>query len=160
MIRSFIFYAAFAILVWSGRIVEAQSTDLIDEHFKLLNSHNVKALANEYADDAQVFSPNWEGSKVGPAGIIEAYTRYFKTTPDLIYKVSNVIKSSDDVIVEYSWSGTMAKPEAGEPAYMEGKKYTLQSCVIFVIKNNRIVKETNYFDQVAFLRQVGFFDQH
>jgi steroid delta-isomerase-like uncharacterized protein len=138
----------------------AQSSDLITEHFRLLNSHDVKALANEYANDAQVFSPNWEGTKIGPAGITEAYTRYYKTTPDLTYKVSSIIKAGDNVIVEYSFSGTMTKPEAGEPAYMEGKKYTLQSCVIFVIKNNKIVKETNYFDQVAFLRQVGFFDQH
>ena len=99
-------------------------------------------------------------AKVGPAGITEAYTRYYKSTPDLIYTVTNIIKAGDNVIVEYSWSGTMSKPEAGEPTYMEGKKYTLKSCVIFVIKNNKIVKETNYFDQVAFLRQVGFFDQH
>ena len=56
-------------------------------------------------------------------------------------------------------AGTMAKPENGEPAYMEGKKYTLQCCAIFVMKNNKIVKETNYFDQVAYLKQVGFFDQ-
>lgn len=138
----------------------SQSSSLIDEHFKALNAHDVKALASEYADDAQVFSPNWEGAKVGPAGITEAYGRYYKTTPDLAYKVINIISAGENVIVEYSWTGTMSKPEAGEPAYMEGKKYTLHSCVIFVIKNNKIVKETNYFDQVAFLRQVGFFDQH
>jgi len=54
----------------------------------------------------------------------------------------------------------MAKPENGEPDYMEGKKYMLQCCAIFVIKNNKIIKETNYFDQVAYLRQVGFFDKH
>jgi ketosteroid isomerase-like protein len=42
---------------------------------------------------------------------------------------------------------------------MKGKKYTINYCAIFTIKNGKIVKETDYFDQVAFLRQVGFFDQ-
>lgn len=141
-------------------ISRAQSTDLISEHFKLLNSHNIQGLASEYADDAQIFSPNWEGAKIGPSGISEVYTRYYKTTPDLVYTITNTIKAGDNVIVQYSWGGTMAKPEAGEPAYMGGKKYILQCCVVFVIKNNKILKETNYFDQVAYLKQVGFFDQH
>src|SRR6202000_208075 len=149
-IRPFVF-VSIIILFIGVKTTYAQSSDLITEHFKALNSHDIKILASEYADDAQIFSPNWEGAKVGPAGITEAYTRYYKTTPDLVYTITNTVKAGDNVIVEYSWSGTMAKPEPGEPAYMEGKKYTLKSCVIFVIKNNKIVKETNYFDQVAFL---------
>jgi hypothetical protein len=62
--------------------------------------------------------------------------------------------------VEYTFGGTLSNPEAGTPEYMKDKKYMTQGCVIFVLKGNKIVKETNYFDQVAFLRQVGFFDQN
>lgn len=147
----------FALLV---QIAKAQTTDLISEHFNLLNNHNINGLANEYAIDAVVYSPNWEGPKIGPSGITDVYTRYYKTTPDLAYTVTNVIKSGDNIIVQYSWGGTMAKAENGELGYMEGKKYTLQCCAIFIVKNNKIIKETNYFDQVAYLRQVGFFDKH
>jgi hypothetical protein len=57
-------------------------------------------------------------------------------------------------------AGTMSDPKGGEPDYMKGKKYTLKACAIFVLKDNKIVKETDYFDHVAFLRQVGFFDQN
>ncbi|MDO3628148.1 nuclear transport factor 2 family protein [Mucilaginibacter sp. BT774] len=159
MIRQLSYYKTILILMFLSQFVQAQTTDLISEHFKLLNSHNIQALASEYTDDAEIFSPNWQGAKIGPAGITEVYSRYYKTTPDLTYTVTNTIKSGDNIIVQYSWGGTMAKPENGEPAYMEGKKYTLQCCAIFVIKNNKIIKETNYFDQVAYLRQVGFFDQ-
>ena len=158
-IRPFVFISTI-LLLSSGLAAYGQSADLVTEHFTALNSHDIKMLAGQYADSAQVFSPNWEGAKIGPGGIMAAYTRYYKSTPDLTYTITNTIKAGNMVIVEYSWSGTMAKPEAGEPAYMEGKKYTLKSCAIFVIKNNQIVKETNYFDQVAFLRQVGFFDHH
>jgi ketosteroid isomerase-like protein len=31
---------------------------------------------------------------------------------------------------------------------------------IITIKNGKIIKETDYLDQVAFLKQAGFFDQH
>ena len=153
-------YSLVIFLVLSVQLTKAQTTDLISEHFKLLNSHDINGLAREYAIDAMIYSPNWEGPKIGPPGITEVYSRYYKTTPDLAYAVRNIIKSGDNIIVQYSWGGTMSKPENGEPAYMEGKKYTLECCAIFVIKNNKIIKETNYFDQVAYLRQVGFFDKH
>ena len=160
MIRPLSFCSILICLMCFTQISRAQSADLVGEHFKLLNSHSIQGLAAEYADDAQIFSPNWEGAKIGPSGISEVYTRYYKTTPDLTYTVNNVIKAGEKVIVQYSWGGTMAKPEAGQPAYMEGKKYLLQCCVIFVIVNDKIIKETNYFDQVAYLKQVGFFDNH
>jgi len=137
----------------------SQSSKLIDDHFKALKLHDVKAIAAGYADSAKVFSPNWNGAKTGIAGITEVYTRYFASTPDLSYTVKNVIYAGDSVVVEYTSGGTFSNPEDSSPAYMKGKKYTLNNCVIFFIKDGKILKESNYFDQVAFLRQVGFFDQ-
>ncbi|HZX59415.1 MAG TPA: nuclear transport factor 2 family protein [Mucilaginibacter sp.] len=151
----------FAVLSLLGtQRIFAQSSRTIDEHFKALNSHDIKAIAAGYAADAQVFSPNWEGAKAGPDSIAEAYRRYYKTSPDLIYTIVNTITTGNSVIVEYSWTGTMSDPEQGEPEYMRGKKYTLKACTIFILRDNKIAKETDYFDQVAFLRQVGFFDQN
>jgi steroid delta-isomerase-like uncharacterized protein len=140
--------------------VRGQSSKLIDDHFKAITGHDVKAIAGGYDDSAKVSSPNWEGAKTGPAGITEVYSRYFASTPDLAYKVLNIINAGESVIVECSFSGTLSNPEGATPAYMKDKKYTLNACAVFVIKNNKIIKETDYFDQVAFLRQVGFFDQH
>ena len=42
-----------------------------------------QGLANEYAIDAMIFSPNWEGAEDWPSRHSEVYTRYYKTTPDL-----------------------------------------------------------------------------
>jgi len=137
-----------------------QSSKTIDDHFKALMAHDVKAIAAGYSDSAKVYSPNWEGAKTGQAGVTEVYSRYFSSTPDLTYKVTNVINAGDNVIVEYTSGGTLSNPEGATPAYMKDKKYMINYCAIFTIKNNKIIKETDYFDQVAFLRQVGFFDQH
>ncbi|MBS1525584.1 MAG: nuclear transport factor 2 family protein [Bacteroidetes bacterium] len=137
-----------------------QSSNVIDEHYKAINNHDIKTIASEYAGDAQAFSPNWEGAKVGPDGATDTFTRYFRSTPDLSYTVNNRISTGNSVVVEYTFTGTLSAPEAGTPDYMKGKKYTLQGCAVFILKDNKIAKETNYFDQVAFLRQVGFFDQN
>jgi steroid delta-isomerase-like uncharacterized protein len=158
-IKTAIKFIVFCVL--SGGCINAfsQSAKLIDDHFKALKNHDIKAIASGYSDSAKVYSPNWEGAKTGPAGLTEVYTRYFSSTPDLSYEVKNIIYAADNVVVEYISGGTLSNPERNTPAYMKGKKYSLNYCAIFTMKNNKIIKETDYFDQVAFLRQVGFFDQ-
>jgi len=147
------------LLTTIGNCAFSQSSKLIDDHFKALANHDVKAIAAGYDDSAKVFSPNWEGAKTGPAGVTEVYMRYFASTPDLSYKVMDVINAGQDIVVEYTSGGTLSNPEGSTPAYMKDKKYTLNYCAVFTVKNGKIIKETDYFDQVAFLRQVGFFDQ-
>lgn len=152
-------HVLFFILISTFNCAFSQSAQLIDDHFKALSAHDVRALVNGYADSAKIYSPNWEGAKSGPAGIAEVYTRYFSSTPDLTYNVNNIIFAGDKVVVEYLSGGTLSNPEANTPEYMKGKRYTLNYCAILTLKNGKIIKETDYFDQVAFLRQVGFFDQ-
>jgi steroid delta-isomerase-like uncharacterized protein len=142
-----------------GTNTYSQTPKLIDDHFKALTTHNVKAIAAGYADSAEVYSPNWEGAKKGVAGITEVYERYFSSTPDLQYHVTDIIDAGSHVIVQFTSGGTLSNPEGSTPAYMKDKKYLLNYCAIFTITNGKIIKETDYFDQVAFLRQVGFFDQ-
>jgi steroid delta-isomerase-like uncharacterized protein len=124
-----------------------------------LNSHDTVALAALYLDDAQILSPNWEGAKTGPAGVREVYRRYFAGTPDLQHQLTHLIVTDSFIVIEYTSKGTFTNPEAGTPAYMKGKSYTLQTCTRLDIRGDRIARQVNYFDQVAFLRQVGFFDQ-
>jgi steroid delta-isomerase-like uncharacterized protein len=147
------------LLVCIGNFALAQS-NVIEAHYKAINAHDAQTVASGYTEDAQLFSPNWEGAEKGIEGAKGVFSRYFKSTPDLSYTVTNTINANDAIVVEYTFSGTLSAPEAGTPDYMKGKKYTLQGCAIFQLKDNKIVKETDYFDQVAFLRQVGFFDQN
>jgi steroid delta-isomerase-like uncharacterized protein len=149
-----------AILFGGFNQAQGQQAALITGHFNALTKHDVKAIAAGYADSAKIYSPNWEGAKTGQAGITETYNRYFASTPDLAYKVDHIINAGDQFVVEYTVSGTLSAPEAGTPDYMKNKKYRLGYCAIFETKNNKIIRETDYFDQLAFLRQVGFFDQH
>jgi steroid delta-isomerase-like uncharacterized protein len=157
--RSKFFMSIVLILLISADYACCQSPGLITDHFNALGKHDIKAIAAGYADSAKVYSPNWEGAKTGQAGITEVYSRYFASTPDLAYKVTHIIKAGEYIVAEYTVSGTLSKPEGNTPTYMKDKKYTLDYCAVFIVKDDKIIKETDYFDQVAFLRQVGFFDQ-
>jgi len=158
--KPFTIPAAILTLICLTAWAYGQTPRIIDEHFKALTSHDVKAIVAGYSGDAKVFSPNWEGAKTGATGITEVYTRYFSSTPDLAYKVLNTINAGDNVVVEYTSGGTLSNPESGTPDYMKGKKYSLVYCAVFTLKDGKIIKESDYFDQLVFLRQVGFFDQH
>ena len=125
-----------------------------------LNLHDTLALAALYADSAELISPNWQGIKVGPAAVRETYSRYFTGTPDLQHQLTHLIVTDSALVIEYISGGSFTNPENGTPDYMKGKKYSLQNCTRMDIRNEKILRQVNYFDQVAFLRQVGFFDQH
>ena len=132
--------------------------EMVTAHFDALNHHNLDALASQYNDSSKIASVGWDGIKTGAKAVRENYKRYFTTSPDLIYVVKNTVIHNNIAIVEYTSTGTMAKPEKGEPDFMTGKKYTLQNCTVFTFAEGKISTEMTYFDQVAFLRQVGYFD--
>src|ERR1700729_14780 len=88
---------------------------LVERWFKYIGAHDTVALASMYADTAFIESPNWEGTKRGPAAIREIYSRYFRTSPDLIHTLTSVFTADNSIVIEYTFSGTMEDPEKGSP---------------------------------------------
>ncbi|HLX91524.1 MAG TPA: nuclear transport factor 2 family protein, partial [Puia sp.] len=128
--------------------------------FECVAARDTVALASFYADTARIESPNWESEKRGPAAIHEMYSRYFTSSPDLVHHATSIFTNEHAIVVEYTFAGTMANPEKSAPAYMKGKKYVLKACSRMDVWNGKITAQSFYFDQAAFLRQVGFFEQH
>jgi steroid delta-isomerase-like uncharacterized protein len=124
-----------------------------------LNHHDAKALSQFYSPKAMGESPNWGGAAKGADSIVLQYGRYVETSPDWKIETKRILSASDHIVFLFIMSGTMTHPEKGSPEYMLGKRYSLEGCTILEIKEGKIIKEASYFDQVAFLRQVGFFDQ-
>ncbi|MDE3144217.1 MAG: nuclear transport factor 2 family protein [Bacteroidota bacterium] len=132
---------------------------IITQYFLLLNKHDTVAVSKMYSDTAILQSPNWEGNKKGQQGAREVYSRYFISSPDLKFTITHLVITGHTAIVEYTSEGTMVHPEDDDAKYMNGKHYRLMNITRFEIKENKIVAAISYFDQVAFLRQVGFFNQ-
>jgi len=149
------------LLAFSGVYAQQDpiNQQLITAYFEALNRHDTTAIAGFYADTASLLSPNWEGAKKGRAAIREVWRRYFTSTPDLHYQVTYVLATPHTAVVEYDSFGTLSAPEAGTPDYMRNKAYRLHNITRFEISKGRITHASSFFDQVDFLKQVGFFDQ-
>lgn len=125
-----------------------------------MNRHDSIAVASFFDDSSKLESPNWEGFEKGKQGVATVYSRYFKGTPDISFTITNIFEAGNEVIVEFTFGGKFSNPEAGTPDYMRNKVYTLKASTRYSFSYNKIIAAKSYFDQVAFLRQVGFFDQH
>jgi steroid delta-isomerase-like uncharacterized protein len=134
--------------------------DTMNRFFAALNNHDTILIAKFFTDTSTLESPNWEGVKIGSVGAKEVYGRYFKTSPDLKFMVTRLTIDSRTVVVEYTTTGTMKNLEVGSPSYMQNKTYTIKNITRFETRNGKIYKAVSYFDQVAFLRQMGFFEQY
>jgi steroid delta-isomerase-like uncharacterized protein len=132
---------------------------LVNQKFAAMNKHDISAIAKLYADNAIITSPNMEKAETGQKGISAVFGRYFTTSPDMVYTISRILTGDSSVTVEYTFSGTMKHLEASVPQYMLNKAYSIKCCNVMEIRNGKITADESYFDQVAFLRQVGFFDQ-
>lgn len=152
-------FLTFAFMAQCSSPRESKLEDLARQRIKLMNDHDPDGLARLFADSATIGSVGFNEPAIGPAGVREAYRRYFTASPDLQYEITNLVKSDQSVVVEYTSTGTMVALEENVPAYMKGKRYTLRNCTRMDIENGKIVREMTYFDQVAFLRQMGFFEQ-
>jgi steroid delta-isomerase-like uncharacterized protein len=146
-------------LLPNSLIAQSTNTKLATAWIDALNRHDLDALSMFYTDSIQLESPNWDGTKIGKAEAKELYRRYFSSTPDIKYELTHIIETPAAIVVEYISSGTFKNPENGSPEYMRDKKYTLKNCTRIDLEAGKMSREVSYFDQVAFLRQVGFFDQ-
>ncbi len=134
---------------------------LVLKKMEALNAHDLDAIGKFYADSAKIQSLGFEQTETGPEGVKGVYKRYFASTPDLKFEVTRMITTNETVVIEYNSGGTMQQSplEAVIPEYMIGKKYTLRNVTRMDFKDGKIIGEMTYFDQLSFLRQMGFFDQ-
>ena len=133
---------------------------LVQQRFAALNRHDAGAVASQYATNALILSPNFEKPETGKQGAKNVYQRYFTTSPDMVYTLMAVSAGDSAVTVEYTFGGTMKHLEASVPAYMKDKPYLIKACEVLQLKDGRIIRDESYFDQVSFLKQMGFFEQH
>ncbi len=158
----FLKFLLFLFLLGSFSGIHAQKYNLreiVTRRFAYLNHHDISDLSALYDDSAKIVSPNFTGTSTGPAGIRDIYGRYFRSTPDLSYQITRMILADSTAVVEFISKGTLDSLEKGVPAFMKGKSYSLKNCEVLDFRNGKIISDSSYFDQVSFLRQMGYFDR-
>lgn len=155
----FLFSSVIGVIAWKQHDTATENKQLARAWIDALNKQDTVVIGSFYADSVLLESPNWEGIKKGKAEAVDAYRRYFKGTPALHHVLTHLVSTDESVVIEYTSEGVFEHPEAGTPEYMKGKHYLLKNCTRLDLLNRKIIRQVNYFDQVSFLRQVGFFDQ-
>jgi len=132
-----------------------QARDISDRYTELVNAHDARAIGDLYADDALMSEP--AGEFKGREAIVQYWDGLFTAMPDLNGRDEFEAEAGDTAINEWSMSGTnsgpMDTPEGTIPA--TGKRVTVRGCDAITVRDGRIQSHRVYYDQLAFMTQLG-----
>lgn len=125
------------------------------------NSGKAEEIGKLYAEDAVSTSANMpEAAAVkGRKAIQEQYAGYMKAFPDMKYENKRTTISGDIVVMEGVVSGTNTGPMMGpdgKEMKPTKKAFKVQMATVYKLnKDGLIVEETTYWDNMAFMQQLG-----
>jgi len=128
---------------------------LVRIHYEGVNSGDLDTAGSMFADDCVNVSP------YGTTRGIEAFRQMgeaFRTAaPDNRIEAHHTWEDGDTVIVEGVYTGTHTGPLAGPGGVIPatGKSFTLPYVDIFQARDGKFVSHRIYWDNVAFMTQLG-----
>ncbi len=133
----------------------AEAREISDRYTDAINAHDAKAIGALYADDGVFSEP--AGEFRGRQAIVQYWERFFAAFPDLNGRDEFKAESGDTAINEWWFSGTnsgpLETPEGTMPA--TGKQVKLGGCDALTVREGRIRSHRAYYDQLAFMTQLG-----
>jgi steroid delta-isomerase-like uncharacterized protein len=129
----------------------------IRSYFDAIARRDVEAVAKHWSPDGvEDIVP--QGVYRGPAEIAAMFRDLVASTPDLETTVTRVVTDDRHAVVEWRMSGTFSgAPFMGiEPT---GKRIELRGLDIFEVEDQKIVRNTAYYDGASFARQIGMLPQ-
>ncbi|TMC49678.1 MAG: ester cyclase [Chloroflexi bacterium] len=130
--------------------------ELVDRHYHGINSHNMNIAV-------EVFHPDVEAAMPGapPTRGVDAHREYgdvlMSAIPDMTVAIKEVYEGPDTIIVEGTFSGTqtgtLTGPGGDIPA--TGRRFELDYCDVFKVRDGKVVAHRVYFDQLSLLGQLG-----
>ena len=109
------------------------------------------------ADDCEFIDVPRGEIQRGPEGYKQDYERWRAAFPDGTVEITNVIAEGDQVVVEFTNSGTNTGPlrSAVGDFSPTNRKIEVQYCSVMQIKNGKVVSGCDYYDVTTILRQLG-----
>jgi steroid delta-isomerase-like uncharacterized protein len=133
----------------------ADPAQLARQWFQAIQDHDVDGAVQLLDPDVDFYAPaaQFKGTEaVRP--FLQGYVDGF---PDARFELSNVFASGDRAMVEARYVGTntgaMQSPTGEMPP--TGKSVDLPFATAFLIRDGRIAEQHAYWDQMAFLGQLG-----
>ncbi|MBB6610414.1 nuclear transport factor 2 family protein [Pontibacter sp. Tf4] len=134
---------------------EAETVRVMQAMFDAFNRHDLVAMQALYADSAIFISPEMQEPVIGAHHVKTIYGPLFEMAPNVKDVVLHYIHNGDEVAVEFVSTGTVENIGPNDPAEMKGKNFELKIFARLKVKDGKIVEDISYFDQLAFLQQLG-----
>lgn len=134
-----------------------EARQVMDQVTYAVTTHDLKALAALYADDAVADTPD-EGEIKGREEIAAYLGRFLAAIPDFRWEEAFKHESGDTAVDEGWVVGTNTGPIVlpdGQTIPATGKPVRVRSCDIATISDGVIASHHFYFDQVDLFGQLG-----
>lgn len=127
----------------------------IHSHLAAENAQNIDALLDGMTDDCyNLVVPDPTPLYAGPEAVARRYRALWATFPDLSVEMRRIVSVADDFAVsEHTLSGTQQGSLFGVPP--SGRFVSVDTAVIWELRDGRVKGESVYFDVASMLRQVG-----
>ncbi len=131
----------------------AHNLRLHDNHLARQNQDDIQNLKNDYAHNAVVEDSMSETAFVGHEAIMARKGNSIESIPNLQIKVTNRVGQGSQVMIEWVATGTHKGDLFGLAA--SGREFSIPGVTVVVRKNNKIVRESLYYDVAEVKRQLG-----
>jgi len=111
------------------------------------------SVVDEILSTDYVYREPTVGEKRGRAGFRELITMYRSAFPDVKLTIDEQIAEGDKVVTRWSATGTHRGELFGTAP--TGKQVRVQGIIVSRITNGKIVEETEVYDALGMLRQLG-----
>jgi hypothetical protein len=129
---------------------------MVEEFIKVVDSHDANKIISYFADDGVLENVPLGLVNKGKAEIT-AYTKTMLVDyPDINFELKSVFGSGDWAGDEWVMTGTFANNTMAKNAVpATGRTFSVRGTSIYQIRNGKFSRESNYYDNVSFLQQVG-----
>ena len=126
---------------------------LFDRRTAAWECRDATALAAMHAGSGVVESPIAGGSVTGRAAIFQLYEAFFKSFPDAMLTIDELVIDGDRVAQIATLAGTDAGGFLGLPA--SGRPFRVPLLALLTVKDDLIVSERRIYDFTGLLIQIG-----
>jgi steroid delta-isomerase-like uncharacterized protein len=138
-------------------MTEQMNVEIARKLYDHWNAREFDAVAELMADDGEIVLVGSDTRFRGRDGSLEFSHMWADGFPDGKVTIDRTIASGDNVVVEYTGTGTqtgtLRGPGGDIPA--TGRSVTLHLCDVHEIRDGKIRKVSSYFDSASLLEQLG-----
>lgn len=134
-----------------------QTLSVVRKVFEAFQAHDLEGFRALLADDAALRDPSTAEVHRGPDAVVAAIKATLDAFPDLRPEVTNLFADGEQAVAEVVRTGTNTgelKMPSG-PVPPTGRKVRLPECIIFRVREGKVVSMTAYVDRLHVMEELG-----